>query len=646
MLEHVWLIPLLPLLSFVIIFFFGEYLPMQGAFVGIAAIGWGLLHTSCLFAQAALGKLPLPYEAGFTWFHFGVYETELGVLIDGLTLGMLLVVTLVSFCVQLYSVGYMHDDPRFKRFYAYLSLFTFSMLTLVVANNMLQFFIGWEIMGAMSYFLISFWFEKPSAAYAGKKAFVTTKLGDLGFFLGILSLFHAFGTFSIGQIEAHIAKGVIDPNVAGMIALLLFVGAMGKSAQFPLFIWLPDAMEGPTPVSALIHAATMVAAGVYMVARLFPLYHFGTNALETVSWFGALTAFMAASMAFVANDIKRVLAFSTVSQLGFMMLALGCGGLTAGVFHLTTHGFFKALLFLGAGSVIHAVHTNDMQEMGGLKSKMPVTYWTFLIATLAISGIPPFAGYFSKDEILEAVLRASPMLYVVASVAAGMTTFYMFRAVFLTFHGEARDHHKYDHAHESPAVMTVPLILLAVFSVFAGMALGPTQVMEKLVHFEAPVNEVALPFPGYVVSVIATGISLVSIALSYLFFIVNPSLADRAKAMFPGIYRILDKRYYLDDIFLFLVDCADALARGLFWFDFNFIDQLVIDGYGYLALLLSSIQAWFDRIVVDGAVDFFGTATRGVGSVARSVQTGYIQNYLLYVAMAVALMATMLLTRF
>jgi len=297
--------------------------------------------------------------------------------------------------------------------------------------------------------------------------------------------------------------------------------------------------------------------------------------------------------------------------------------------------------------VIHAVHTNDMRQMGGLKDKMKITYWTFLIATLAIAGIPPFAGFFSKDEILESVLRASPLLYGVASFAAGLTTFYMFRAVFLTFHGEPRDHHAYDHAHESPPVMTVPLIRLAVLSVTAGAALGPTGIFEKLVHFEAAGSGAeGLPMPATLVSVIATAISLGAIGLSYLFYLAKPELADAAKARFSWIYTLLERRYFLDDIFLFFVDAGDALARGLFWFDYNFIDQLVVDGYGYAALLLSTIQGWFDRVVVDGAVDAFGTATRGVGSVARSLQTGYIQNYLMYVAVAVALMATMLLTRF
>jgi len=646
MLEYSWLIPLLPLASFVVIFFFGRWLPLQGALLGILAIGACLVQSLVMFAQACAGSLPLPFEAGVTWFRFGVYETEFGVLVDGLTIGMLVVVTLVSFLVQVYSLGYMKGDPRFKRYFAYLSLFTFSMLTLVVANNMLQFFMGWELVGLSSYLLISFWFEKPSAAYAGKKAFITTKLADMGFFLGILTLFHSAGTFNIAQLETHITHGYLDAGTAGVIALLFFMGAMGKSAQFPMFIWLPDAMEGPTPVSALIHAATMVAAGVYMVARLYPLYHFGTGALETVAWFGAVTAFMAATMALVSNDIKRVLAFSTVSQLGFMMLALGVGGLTAGMFHLTTHGFFKALLFLGAGSVIHAVHTNDMQEMGGLKAKMPITFWTFLIATLAISGIPPFAGFFSKDEILAAALGANPVLYGIASVTAGLTAFYMFRAVFLTFFGAARDPHKFDHAHESPASMTVPLIILAVLSAVAGLALGPTGLFEKLVHFEAEAGPGAAPVNHLLVAAISTAISVSAIALSYLFFVASPALADSAKARFSAIHTLLERRYFIDDAFLWFVDLGDALARGLFWFDFNFIDQLVVDGYGYAALLLSRAQGWFDNVVVDGAVDSFGTATRGAGAVARSLQTGLVQNYLLYVAVAVAMMATMLLTRF
>jgi NADH-quinone oxidoreductase subunit L len=373
--------------------------------VGIAAIGYCLIHSLGILATV-VGQPGFTNETSWTWFRFGIFETQWGFLIDGLSALMLVVVTLVSFLVHLYSISYMKDDPRFKRFYAYLSFFTFAMLLLVVANNFLQIFIGWELVGLASYLLIGFWFEKTSAAAAGKKAFLTTKVGDLGFFIALMMIFSLLGTLNFAQVAARVSENLISPQVAGAIALLLFWGAVGKSAQVPLHVWLPDAMEGPTPVSALIHAATMVAAGVYLVARTYFLFEHAPFALGTVAWTGGITALIAATMALVATDFKRVLAFSTVSQLGYMMLAMGLGDKVAGMFHLTTHAFFKALLFLCAGSVIHATHENDIRKMGGLSRKMVWTFMTFAVALLAISGVWRLAGFYSKDMILEAALHS------------------------------------------------------------------------------------------------------------------------------------------------------------------------------------------------------------------------------------------------
>ncbi|MBI4248547.1 MAG: NADH-quinone oxidoreductase subunit L, partial [Elusimicrobia bacterium] len=467
MVDHIYLIPLLPLLASAVILLWGPRLPGKGSALGIASLVWGFAHSSILLWQGVHGSFSLPYEFAYSWFPFDFYEMEIGFWVDGFTLTMLFMVSLVCLLIQIYSLGYMREDPRFSRYYAFITLFTAAMLGLVVANNLLMFFIAWELMGVCSYFLIGFWFEKPSAAYAGRKAFMTTKLGDIGFFLGILMLFWTVGTLRFSQVANHVESGFLTPESATVIALLLFCGVVGKSAQVPLFIWLPDAMEGPTPVSALIHAATMVAAGVCLIGRMFMVFHLSPAAMEVVAWAGCLTAFLAATMALVAYDIKRVLAFSTISQLGYMVMALGCGGYTAGLFHLITHAFFKALLFLAAGSVIHSVHTNDMREMGGLSRKMPITFITTFVACLAISGIPPFAGYFSKDEVILATLGNRPIA-ILAVITAALTAFYMFRLFFLTFLTNPRDLGRFARAHESPKSMTIPLLVLAALSAFSG----------------------------------------------------------------------------------------------------------------------------------------------------------------------------------
>jgi NADH-quinone oxidoreductase subunit L len=644
MLEHIYLIPLMPLAAALVIFFFGEKLPGKGLWIGILAMAAAAVQSWTLFFQHAAGALKLPFELTFEWFRFGVYGMDLGVYVDGLTLSMLIVVTTVSLLVQVYSLGYMHGDLRIKRFYSYLSMFSFAMLALVVSNSVFIFFMSWELVGVCSYLLISFWFEKPEAAYAGKKAFITTKLGDLGLFLGVLLLFATAGTLRISSLMTYVDQHYLTSEMATAIGLLLFFGAMGKSAQFPLFIWLPDAMEGPTPVSALIHAATMVAAGVYLVARLYFIYAIAPQALTFIAWTGAITAFLAGTMALVAYDIKRVLAFSTISQLGYMMLALGVGDLTAGMFHLTTHAFFKALLFLGAGSVIHAVHTNDMREMGGLSRVMPFTFSFFMIATLAISGIPPFAGYFSKEAILAAVAAKSMPLFWIAAGTAGMTTFYMFRLCFMTFFGVPRDMEKNHHAHESPAVMTVPLGILAILAAVSGAAFEYLVPFEHFVKFEMPKAAEGLAHGQ--IATISLALAATAILSSWYLYLKSPETSEKLKKTFMPVFNMLEARYGLDRAALLFVDLGDLLARAFFWFDYNVIDQFFVDGFGTVTSFFSWIGGLFDDYVIDGLmVNGMGFITEELGAGLRAAQTGLVQNYLLYVALTAGLFAVLVWMR-
>src|SRR3989339_1532207 len=465
----------LPLIGFTTVVLLGKRIPklylLEVAILGIAL----LLSIIVTYAKLSFYNTK-DIIAAFTWITMGnapspgAISIELGFKIDNITVLMLLVVNLISFLVHVFSIEYMRGDRLYTRYFAYLGIFTFSMLGIVLTHNLLMMYIFWELVGLSSYLLIGFWYEKKSASDAAKKAFIVNRVGDIGMFLGILILFLTYNTFSFDTIFSQISGGVLPfgtetgLTIAG---LLIFCGAIGKSAQFPLHVWLPDAMEGPTPVSALIHAATMVAAGVYLVARVFPM--FTPDAFLFIACFGLITLFLTATIALAQNDIKKVLAYSTCSQLGYMIMGLGVGGYTAGLAHLTTHAAFKACLFLGSGSVIHAVHSQDIQEMGGLRKKMPITFVTFLIATLAISGVPGFSGFYSKDMILAAALEfgmksANPLhmiFFVGALFTAGLTAFYMFRLVILTFFGAPKDHHKFDHAHESPPSMWIPLVILA-----------------------------------------------------------------------------------------------------------------------------------------------------------------------------------------
>lgn len=632
MIENSYWIVLMPLLSSVFIFFFGRWLPLRGAPLGIFAVGYGLAHSLAIFFSVLSGAKEV--EISLSWFRFGIFQTEIGILMDGLTAVMLVVVTLVSLLVQIYSLGYMHNDPRFKRYYSYLSFFTFAMLFLVVANNFLQIFIGWELVGVASYLLIGFWFEKESAANAGKKAFLTTKLGDLGFFIAILMIFSLLGTLNFNQVQGRIQEGLISVQTAGTIGILLFLGAMGKSAQVPLHVWLPDAMEGPTPVSALIHAATMVAAGVYLVARTFFIFTYGAFSLEVIAFLGILTAFLAATMALVATDIKRVLAFSTVSQLGYMMLALGVGARTAAIFHLTTHAFFKALLFLCAGSVIHAVHTNDIREMGGLSKKMMWTFGTFVFGWLAISGVPPLAGFFSKDAILEAVLHAGkPPLFALALFVAFLTAFYMTRLLFLVFVNEPNNLEKFNHAKESPQSMVLPLTLLAVLSFSSGLFFQYGWKMELLVPNLAPASESlssASLLPHWFVSAASFVIAVTGILFAWLFYRAGILSPQRWAELAGPLYRALVKKYGFDEFYeLAFLKPADAFSRALAKFDLNLFDRFGVDGVGVVTIWLARMQNWLDWHVVDPLVDFWATFCQRWGSLFRRIQTGMVQNYLL-----------------
>ena len=469
MIRYAYIIPLLPLLSFFINIAVGKRLPRKGDWLCLGTIAIGLAISIGIFYEVFRAYDPnFRYHVVFPWLTVGDRALlNTGILIDNVTAVMLLVVTIVSTLVHLFSIGYMHGDPKYNRFFAYLSIFSFSMLGLVLAESFLFIYIFWELVGLSSYLLIGFWFEKKSASDAGKKAFIVNRVGDFGFLIGILIIYATCGVLGYDQVFLAIGEGKLSGTLLTLAGIGVFCGAIGKSAQFPLHVWLPDAMEGPTPVSALIHAATMVAAGVYLVGRVYPM--FTPDAFLFIACFGLITLFLTATIALAQNDIKKVLAYSTCSQLGYMIMGLGVGGYTAGLAHLTTHAAFKACLFLGSGSVIHAVHSQDIQEMGGLRKKMPITFVTFLIATLAISGVPGFSGFYSKDMILAAALEfgmksANPLhmiFFVGALFTAGLTAFYMFRLVILTFFGAPKDHHKYDHAHESPASMWVPLVVLA-----------------------------------------------------------------------------------------------------------------------------------------------------------------------------------------
>ena len=616
--QLVWLIFLLPLFSFAIIsLFFRPFLnhkPKLGGYITIASLlgsfalsVWALIEVMA----APSHELPVP-DINWVVIEGGI-TIHLGLMVDSLTAVMLIVVSLVSLMVQIYSQGYMHGDPGYYRYFAFMSLFTGSMLALVLADNLLFMYVFWEMVGLCSYLLIGFWFHRPAAANAAKKAFIVTRLGDFGFLAAILLLFFNTGTFDIAKLHSLAITGALAGTTLTWAAIGIFAGAVGKSAQFPLHVWLPDAMEGPTPVSALIHAATMVAAGVFLVARTFPLFEQSVEALTTVAVIGGFTAIFAATMGLVMTDIKRVLAYSTISQLGYMMLGLGAGSIAIGIFHLFNHAFFKALLFLGAGSVNHATGTFDIREMGGLRKFMPWTYATFVIASLSIAGIWPLSGFWSKDEILAASLQNQPILFALAMLTVFMTAFYMFRVVFLTFGGEYRGGAKaHGKPHESPLVMVMPMVLLAILSVASGFWNVTGAFGQFMGHGETHsfvdgfFGILAQPLPW--LSLILAGLGIL---LAYAMYSAKWLSAEQVGSMFKPLYTLFYRKYWFDELYEGII-VRIVLLKGLF----------------------AGFQL-FDTYGVDGAVNGVASGAIATGRALRKAHTGQLQLYGLFIGIGI-----------
>lgn len=669
------LILFLPLAGFLLLAFLGKKLPRNG--------GW--LETGLLFICVAcslivfFNKLLLypetTLQATFTWVdfrnvpHFGPLQIELGIMVDNLVAVMLVVVTVVSALVHLFSIGYMHGDVRYSRYFAFLGLFTFSMLGIVLTNNFFMMYVFWELVGLSSYLLIGHWYERQSASNAAIKAFIVNRIGDIGFFTGIMILFATYHTFSFDKIFSAIGSGNI-PFGSGtwltVAGILVFCGAVGKSAQFPLHVWLPDAMEGPTPVSALIHAATMVAAGIYLVARTFSMMT--ADALLVIAYIGAITAFLAATIAITQNDIKKVLAYSTISQLGYMVMGLGVGAYAASPFHLMTHAWFKAGLFLGSGSVIHAMHhalhhqndhhtdPQDIRNMGGLKQKIPITYWTFLVYTLAISGVPLTSGFLSKDEILAGALAfgritGNYLLPTMGFLVAGLTAFYMFRLLFLTFHGEHKDPHRLELIHESPKVMTIPLVIFAVLSLFVFYSFNPFNASAGwyFTYVERPASVVpaaqqaasAETFedalhhahtPAMLLSLTVAGLGILFAFATYYWKKFN---ADAVAEKLKALYNFLLNKWYFDELYGFIaVGGTIGLTKVLRWFDDTVIDGIV-NGTAFVTKISSFTSGRFDNVVIDGMVNLLAYITGFGGLVLRKVQTGKVQTYIIFVIFGV-----------
>ena len=636
-LANLWIIPLLPLLGAAANGIFGARWP-KNVTTAIALSSTALTFFAALEAVReffALSPEQIPYvKTFFIWISAGGFQADFALQIDQLTVIMLLVVTGVGWLIHIYSSGYMHDDPGYRRFFSYLNLFMFFMLILILAANYLLMFVGWEGVGLCSYLLIGFFFLKQSATNAGNKAFWVNRIGDFGFLLGVLLIFKTFGSLNFTSVLPAAAKMSADPagqiGTLTAIALLLFVGAAGKSAQLPLYVWLPDAMEGPTPVSALIHAATMVTAGVYMVVRSHAIFVNAPVAMQLVAIVGCLTALFAATIGLVQTDIKKVLAYSTVSQLGYMFLACGVGAFGAGVFHLMTHAFFKGLLFLAAGSVIHAMGgEQDMRKMGGLRTKIPITFWTMLMGTFAIAGIPGFSGFFSKDEILDQALHVSPVLGWIGVFAAGLTSFYMFRLIFLTFFGAQRYDEHHVHVHESPGSMTIPLIVLAILSVAGGWMAAPQFAggVNHFEHFLAPVlsagAETSSPEAGPTILQALMGApviaGLLGLLLAWWMYIQSPETPAKLSSSLSGPYKLLYGKYFIDEIY-------QALIVGpLVWISRNILWHAVDEG------------------VIDGTVNGVATVSRESGDRLRHANTGNIRSYATWIALGVVVFTTLLL---
>ena len=655
MYDKLWLIPFFPLLGAIINGLLGKRFIKNEKVIG--AIGTGMLFlsflVSCKYFIQLLGDSVKSHQNVIaSWMSVGKLQVDWGFLLDPLSALMILVVTGVGTLIHLYSIGYMHGEEGFYRYFSYLNLFVFSMLMLVLGNNALVMFVGWEGVGLCSYLLIGYYFEKKSAGDAAKKAFVMNRVGDFGFLLGLFTLFWALGSHGVWTINfveitenAHLLSGdmILGASVTTVATLCFFLGATGKSAQLPLFTWLPDAMEGPTPVSALIHAATMVTAGVYMIGRMNILFAMSPTTMFVVALVGALTAIFAATIGFAQNDIKRVLAYSTVSQLGFMFVAMGVGAFTAGIFHLMTHAFFKACLFLGSGSVIHAMHkalhhahldddAQDMRNMGGLRKKMPITWATFGISCLAISGLPFFSGFFSKDEILWwtfASTRGNKVIWVIVVVAAFMTAFYMFRCLYMTFYGEQKTNPKAkDHVHESPWVITLPLVVLAGLATVGGLigiphAIDIAHVGNKLNAFLAPVfhhSQELYKIEAHgsasteiILMVFSVAVALAGIGFATVMYMKDPSLPGKFTAKFPTLHRVVFNKWYVDEIY----------------------DTLFVNSTKKLGIF-----CWkgFDVKVVDGIVNGIAKLVGALSSVLRYTQSGLFTNYALTMVLGTVVM--------
>ncbi len=622
MLHSIWIVPLCPLLGAALNCFFGRrYSKAAVGQLAIAAMLLAFLAAIAMTGAFLAGDAEHVQVTLFPWIASGGYSANVSFLLDGLSCTLMLVVTGVGLLIHIYSTGYMHDEADYARYFTYLNLFVGAMLILILADNYLLMFVGWEGVGLCSYLLIGFWYQKKSASDAGKKAFIVNRIGDFGFMIAVLLLFVTFQTTDMLHVQEELGHTTHSPGLLTAIALLLFVGAVGKSAQVPLYVWLPDAMEGPTPVSALIHAATMVTAGVYMIARSSVLFTLAPTASTIVALVGVFTALFAATMALTATDIKRVLAYSTVSQLGYMIFAVGIGAYAAGIFHLVTHAFFKALLFLGAGSVIHALHEEqDMRRMGGLKSKLPTTHWTMFVATLAIAGIFPLAGFWSKDEILASAIKSggiNVLWWVVGAVTAFLTAFYMFRLYYMTFHGESRmDPEVEAHVHESPPSMRTPLMVLAVLSILGGLIGIPPE--NGLLHrFLAPVFHHAMELSGHhhqfafidvVLMLVSLAIAIAGWRMAYRFYVQDPQLPEQWAERWQTFYTLSVNKYNVDESY------AKAIIAPIY------------------SLSLGLWRVVDDR-VIDGIVNLVATIVGGVSDISRRlVQTGYVRTYALWIA--------------
>ena len=626
-----WAILLLPLFAAGIIALFTRKFPAASARISIVAVLASFVLT---WAFAGAWHPEAKFETAIDWIAVGKFNIQIGIGIDRLAWIMLLIVTGVGSAIHIYSFGYMREDPAFSRFFASLSLFTFSMLGIVLANNFVQMFVFWELVGLSSYLLIGFWYSKASAADAAKKAFITNRIGDFGFLLGMIAIWAAAGSVNFAEVAARVQeKPHIFGTAGAAIGFLIFMGAMGKSAQFPLHVWLPDAMEGPTPVSALIHAATMVAAGVYMLCRVFFVYSAnqawpewlwfldGISSLTIIAWIGGITALLAALMAVQQNDIKRILAYSTLSQLGYMVMAVGLRGTNAAMYHLGTHAFFKALLFLGAGSVIHAMHhEQDIWNMGALKEKLPVTFWTFLLGTLALMGVPPLSGFYSKDAILATAFESSPFaLFPISVIVAILTTFYMARLMLIAFFGKERSEAAH-HAHESPLVMTGPLVFLAILTVIGGFFGLSGIVVAEEGHGEGGWLSAAFAPFGHAPMAALAGIAAVLFGLFLAWSLYARAERDPLPEMARSFSRAMRNRFYFDEFYEWLIRCTqEALAKIADW-----IDRYLIGG-----------------LMVRGASGFVDLTGRGL----RFAQTGNLQTYTFMLALGVAIVLLVIFRR-